>query len=70
MSQDYKDTVFLPRTDFPMRAGLKDKEPEILAKWEAMDLYAALRTQSKGGKNSSCTMARPMPTAISTLAMR
>jgi len=32
----YKDTVFLPKTDFPMRGGLPQKEPEILAKWNAM----------------------------------
>ena len=48
MTQDYKDTVFLPKTDFPMRAGLKDKEPEILAFWESLNLYDALRNQSKG----------------------
>lgn len=39
----YKDTVFLPKTDFPMRGGLPQKEPEILQKWEDMDLYRALR---------------------------
>ena len=48
MTIDYKDTVFLPKTDFPMRAGLKDKEPEILSYWEGLDLYTTLRTQSKG----------------------
>src|SRR3546814_8561236 len=31
---DYKDTVFLPKTDFPMKAGLAQKEPAILARWE------------------------------------
>ncbi len=48
MSDDYRATVFLPKTDFPMRAGLPKKEPEILARWEAMDLYARLREDSKG----------------------
>jgi isoleucyl-tRNA synthetase len=48
MSVDYKSTVFLPRTSFPMKAGLAKKEPEILARWEAMDLYGRLREQSKG----------------------
>ena len=48
MSVDYKRTVFLPRTDFPMKAGLAKKEPEILARWQRMDLYRRLRDQSKG----------------------
>jgi isoleucyl-tRNA synthetase len=48
MSVDYKTTVFLPRTDFPMKAGLAKKEPEILARWQRMDLYRRLRDQSKG----------------------
>ena len=42
-ARDYRDTVFLPDTPFPMRAGLPQKEPEILAKWAADDLYGALR---------------------------
>ena len=44
----YKDTVFLPTTDFPMRGGLPQKEPEILAKWRAMDLYGKMRAKSEG----------------------
>lgn len=40
---DYRDTVFLPKTDFPMKAGLAQKEPAILAKWAAEDLYGTLR---------------------------
>ena len=47
-SRDYKATVFLPRTDFPMRAGLPKREPEILARWAEMDLFGALRRQSAG----------------------
>ena len=43
----YKDTVFLPKTDFPMRGGLPQKEPEILAKWDEIDLYGTLREQNK-----------------------
>ena len=46
--RDYSTTLFLPKTDFPMRGGLPKKEPEILAKWENMDLYRTLREQSKG----------------------
>ena len=43
----YKDTVFLPKTDFPMRGGLPQKEPEILKKWQEMDLYAQMRAAAK-----------------------
>ena len=45
---DYKSTVFLPVTDFPMKAGLAQKEPAIAAKWEAMDLYGKLREKRAG----------------------
>ena len=43
----YRETVFLPKTDFPMRGGLPQKEPEIVKKWQDMDLYAKLREVSK-----------------------
>lgn len=45
---DYRSTVFLPKTDFPMRAGLPKKEPELLARWQESDLYGRLRAQSRG----------------------
>jgi isoleucyl-tRNA synthetase len=45
---DYSQTLYLPKTDFPMRAGLPQKEPEILARWEREDLYAALRADARG----------------------
>lgn len=44
----YKETVFLPKTDFPMRAGLPQKEPEILKGWQEQDLYQKLRDAAKG----------------------
>lgn len=47
---DYRDTVFLPKTDFPMRGGLPQKEPEILQKWQDMDLYGQMRKTAKGKK--------------------
>ncbi len=43
----YKDTLFLPKTDFPMRGGLPQQEPARLAKWEAEDLYGQLRADAK-----------------------
>ncbi len=48
MAIDYRDTIFLPRTDFPMRAGLPKKEPEILKRWEDEDLYGQLRQAARG----------------------
>ncbi|MEY4850080.1 MAG: isoleucine-tRNA ligase [Pseudomonadota bacterium] len=45
---DYRPTVFLPKTDFPMKAGLPEREPQILAKWQAADLYAQLREARAG----------------------
>ena len=45
---DYARTLFLPQTEFPMRAGLPKAEPEWIARWDAMDLYTSLRKQSAG----------------------
>jgi isoleucyl-tRNA synthetase len=45
---DYSQTLFLPKTDFPMRAGLPKKEPEILKSWDEQNLYKKLREQSAG----------------------
>jgi isoleucyl-tRNA synthetase len=44
----YRETVFLPRTDFSMKAGLPQKEPELLKRWEELGLYRRLREQSRG----------------------
>ena len=46
--RDYKDTLFLPETDFPMRAGLPKREPELLARWAHLGLYKRLRDDAKG----------------------
>jgi isoleucyl-tRNA synthetase len=46
--RDYSETLFLPQTEFPMRAGLPQKEPELLKRWADSDLYAQLREASKG----------------------
>ncbi|MDP6388439.1 MAG: isoleucine--tRNA ligase, partial [Alphaproteobacteria bacterium] len=48
MSVDYKDTVFLPKTEFPMKAGLPKREPEILQRWAEIDLWGRLRAASAG----------------------
>ena len=45
---DYKDTLNLPQTDFPMKANLSVREPELLKRWDEMGLYQRLREKSKG----------------------
>jgi isoleucyl-tRNA synthetase len=45
---DYRDTVFLPETDFPMRAGLPQREPDWLARWERIGIYDRLRDKAVG----------------------
>ncbi|MDE2364703.1 MAG: isoleucine--tRNA ligase [Hyphomicrobiales bacterium] len=47
---DYSASLYLPQTEFPMRAGLPKKEPEILAKWAQIDLYRRLREEGAGRK--------------------
>lgn len=46
--RDWRDTVFLPKTAFPMKAGLPQKEPAILARWKEADLYGQLRQAREG----------------------
>jgi len=48
MPTDYRPTVFLPKTSFPMRGDLPNREPQILARWEEIGLYRRLREASKG----------------------
>ncbi len=45
---DYSSTLYLPKTDFPMRGGLPQKEPEIVARWAEMDMYKKLRASAAG----------------------
>ncbi len=45
---DYSRTLFLPKTNFPMRAGLPKREPEFVARWDQMRLYQRLREQARG----------------------
>ena len=48
MTMDYKETLNLPETDFPMKANLVKREPEILAQWEKDNVYASIREKLKG----------------------
>ena len=47
-ARDYSETLFLPQTDFPMRAGLPQREPELLKRWEQQGIYEAMREKAKG----------------------
>ena len=47
-ARDYSETLFLPKTDFPMRAGLPQKEPQLLARWQQLGLYERLRAAAQG----------------------
>jgi isoleucyl-tRNA synthetase len=47
-ARDWRDTVFLPKTDFPMKAGLPQKEPAILERWQRLGLYQRLRAERNG----------------------
>ncbi len=48
MTTDYKSTLFLPKTDFPMKAGLPKREPELLERWARIGLWQRLRADAKG----------------------
>ena len=46
--RDWRETLFLPETSFPMKAGLPKREPDFLAKWDEIDLYQKLRAKGQG----------------------
>src|SRR4029453_7394344 len=47
-ARDYSQTLFLPQTEFPMRAGLPQREPLLLERWNEMNLYERLRESQVG----------------------
>mgnify|MGYP002758242602 FL=1 len=47
---NYKDTLLMPKTDFPMRGGLPKKEPEIQKQWDEQDLYHKILEKNKGNE--------------------
>ena len=65
---DYNKTINLPKTDFPMRAGLPKREPEMLQRWNDMDLYNELLKRTRASPRSPSTTALPSPTATCTWA--
>ncbi len=46
-ARDYRDTLFLPATEFPMRGGLPQREPQWIARWDELKLYEKLRADAK-----------------------
>ena len=62
----YRDTLNLPRTDFPMRGNLAKREPERLQRWQELDLYGRLRDARRGRDRFVLHDGRRTPTASST----
>jgi len=65
---DYSKTLFLPQTEFPMRAGLPQREPEILKRWNEIGLYRRLARAAAGRRKFVLHDGPPMPTATSISA--
>ena len=66
---DYNKTINLPKTDFPMRAGLPKREPEMLKRWkEHGPVPRDARKRTRASPASPCTTALRSPTAASTWA--
>ena len=63
---DWKDTLNLPRTDFPMKANLNVAEPQALARWKEIGLYERIQNVESAVRSSFCTTALHTPTAAST----
>ena len=68
MSQDFNATLNMPKTDFPMRAGLPKREPDMLKRWEESDLYHEMLKKNEGHPRFAFTTALPSPMATSTWA--
>ena len=67
---DYKHTLNLPDTSFPMRGDLARREPLMLKNWLSASSTNAFVQRAKGGRVLCCTMARRMPMATFTSATR
>ena len=63
---DYKPTLCLPKTDFPMKADLVNREPLLQARWREMDLYARVREARRGAPPFVFHDGPPTPTGTST----
>ena len=70
MSQNYKDTLNLPRTDFSMKANLAQREPELLKKWEETRIYQQIQKSRAEAELFVLHDGHPLPMATSTWALR
>ena len=66
----FKDTLNLPRTDFPIRANAKEDDPAMIARWEKEKLFIPALCRMRARKNLFFMMVLPMPMAIFILGMR
>ena len=69
VEMDYKDTLLMPKTEFPMRGNLPKREPEIQQKWEEMDIYRKVQERTKGRRYLFYMTVLHMQTVISIWAM-
>lgn len=53
MNKDYKNTLNLPQTDFPMKANLSQREPEMLREWDENKIYEKLQEKNRGGSHET-----------------
>ena len=70
MPTDYRPTVFLPKTDFPMRGGLPTLEPKLVARWRESGCTTGCARPRAAAKSSCCMTGRPMPMATSISGTR
>ena len=63
---EYKDTLNLPKTDFPMKANLPNREPDILKSWARHSVFKKHLINQKNQKNMYSMMALHMPMVIYT----
>ena len=68
MSNNYKDTLNLPKTKFPMKANLANREPEMLKRWEAGDLYRKIREACAGREKFVLAIEEPTTSELARLA--
>ena len=67
---DYKHTLNLPETAFPMRGNLAKREPDMLKRWQDLDVYGNLRKQREGREKFILHDGPPYATAAFILGMR
>ena len=66
---EYKDTLLMPKTEFPMRGNLPNREPKMQEQWAEMNIYEKVQNVRKAVRYSSCMMDLHMPMAIFTWDM-